>query len=120
MKKSCLFDGSIVGTKQDYIDTYGDKPLGVFIRNIVGMNQSAAQDAFADFIQAGSLSADQMVFINTIITYLTKNGTIDKAMLFEPPFTNLHQDGVIGLFEEAAATKVIKLIDQVNENALVG
>jgi len=41
-------------------------------------------------------------------------------MLFEPPFTNLHQDGVVGLFEEAAATKVIKLIDQVNENAFVG
>ena len=115
-----LFDSATVGTKQDYIDTYGNKPLGVFIRSIVGMDQSAAQDAFADFIQAGSLSADQMTFINTIITYLTKNGTIDKAMLFEPPFTNLHQDGVIGLFEEAAATKVIKLIDQVNENALVG
>tara|TARA_R110002050_G_scaffold1244_4_gene8590 strand:+ start:22383 stop:25844 length:3462 start_codon:yes stop_codon:yes gene_type:complete len=114
-----LFDGKTVGTKQDYIDTYGDKPLGVFIRSIVGMDKSAAQAAFADFIQAGTLRADQMTFINTIISYLTKNGTIDKAMLFEPPFTNLHQDGVIGLFDEGNAINVIKLIDEVNGNALV-
>lgn len=107
-----------MGTKQDYIDTFGDKPLGVFIRSIVGMDQSAAQDAFADFIQAGSLRADQMAFINTIITYLTKNGMIDKSMLFEPPFTNIHDQGLLGVFDEAATTNVVKLIDCVNDNAL--
>lgn len=118
--ENILFDGKTVGTKQDYVDTYGDKPLGVFIRSIVGMEQGAAQEAFADFIQAGSLRADQMTFINTIITYLTKNGTIDKTMLFEPPFTNLHQDGVIGIFDDGSAMNVIKLVEQVNDNALVG
>jgi len=46
---------------------------------------SAAQAAFAEFIQAGTLAADQMTFINNIITYLTKNGIIDKQMLFEAP-----------------------------------
>ena len=40
-------------------------------------------------------------------------------MLFEPPFTNLHQDGVIGLFDKGSAMNVIKLIEQVNGNALV-
>jgi len=40
-------------------------------------------------------------------------------MLFEPPFTNLHQEGVIGLFDEGSAMNVIKLIEQVNGNALV-
>ncbi len=30
-----LFDSEAVGTKQDYIDHYGDKPLGEFIRHIV-------------------------------------------------------------------------------------
>src|SRR5690606_37121149 len=91
--ETILFDGTTVGTKQEYIETYGDKPLGVFIRSIVGLEVSAAQDVFAEFIQAGNLKADQMTFINNIISYLTKNGMIDKGMLFEPPFTNIHQDG---------------------------
>jgi type I restriction enzyme R subunit len=117
--ESILFDGKTVGTKEDYIETYGDKPLGVFIRSIVGLDATAAQEAFADFIQTGSLRADQMTFINNIISYLTKNGTIDKGMLFEPPFTNLHQDGLVGMFDDATAVKVIQLIDRVNGNALV-
>ncbi len=113
-----LFDGETVGTKQDYIDHYGDKPLGEFIRSIVGLDMGAAQDAFASFIQTGSLRADQMTFINTIIDYLSKNGIIDKEMLFKPPFTNLHDQGLLGMFDDAVAMQVVKLIDKVNENAL--
>ena len=37
-----LFDGQIIGTKQYYVDTYGDRPLGEFIRSIVGLDISAA------------------------------------------------------------------------------
>jgi type I restriction enzyme R subunit len=117
--ETILFDGATIGTKQDYIDNYGDKPLGVFIRSIVGIEVTAAQAAFAEFIQTGSLQADQMTFINNIISYLTKNGMIDKAMLFQPPFTNIHQDGLIGIFDDASANKVICLVDEVNSNALV-
>ncbi len=116
--ESILFDGKTVGTKQDYIDNYGDKPLGVFIRNIVGLDVAAAQAHFAEFIQAGNLKADQMTFINNIISYLTKNGVIDKTMLFEPPFTHIHDQGLLGVFDDAAATKVISLIEHVNGNAL--
>ncbi|RTZ63187.1 MAG: hypothetical protein DSZ29_07345, partial [Aquificaceae bacterium] len=69
--------------------------------------------------QAGNLSADQITFINQIISYLTQNGTIDKKMLFEPPFTNIHDQGLFGVFDDADVSKVIHLIDQVNENAVV-
>ena len=117
--ESILFDGTTVGTKQDYIDTYGDQPLGVFIRHIVGLDVNATQEAFAEFIQAGNLKADQMTFINNIISYLCKNGMIDKAMLFEPPFTNIHQNGLIGVFDDTSAKKVIQLVSAVNENAMV-
>lgn len=117
--ESILFDGAIVGTKQEYVDTFGDKPLGVFIRSIVGLDVNAAQEVFAEFIQVGNLKADQMTFINNIIRYLTQNGVIDKEMLFEPPFTNIHQDGLIGVFNETDARKVIQLVGAVNDNALV-
>jgi type I restriction enzyme R subunit len=108
-----------LGTKQDYLDNYTDKPLGEFIRGIVGLDVTAARAAFADFIQAGNLRADQMNFINNIISYLTSNGMIDKKMLFEAPFTNIHDQGLFGVFDDAGAGKVLKLIDGVNQNALV-
>jgi len=113
-----LFDGKTVGTKQEYVDTYGEKPLGEFVRSIVGLDVNAAQEVFAEFIQAGSLRADQMTFINNIVSYLTKNGMIEKKMLFEPPFTNIHDQGLFGVFDDAQVTNVIKLIDKVNDNAM--
>lgn len=113
-----MFDGETVGSKADYKQTYGDKPLGEFIRSIIGLDVNAAQEAFAEFISAGDLRADQMTFINAIISYLTKNGTIDKGMLFQPPFTNIHDQGLLGVFKEANATKVINLLDRLNRNAL--
>lgn len=113
-----LFDGKTVGTKQEYIDTYGDRPLGEFIRSIVGLDAGAAQAVFADFIQAGNLTPNQMTFINNIISYLTQNGTIEKKMLFEPPFTNLHDQGLFGVFDNAQVTNVINLIDTVNDNVI--
>ena len=117
--ENILFNTRTVGTKQDYIDNYGEKPLGEFIRGIVGLDVAAAQAAFSVFLQAGNLRADQMTFINNIINYLTRNGTIEKKMLFESPFTNVHDQGLLGVFDDADATKVIKLIDVVNDNALV-
>lgn len=114
-----LFDGLAIGTQQDYVDTYGEKPLGEFVRSIVGLDVNAAQDVFADFIQAGTLRADQMTFIETIIRYLTKNGMIDKNMLFEPPFTHFHDQGLFGIFDDDQATDVINLIEHVNNNAFV-
>ena len=114
-----MFDGKTLGTQQDYFDNYGDKPLGEFIRGIVGLDVSAAQAAFADFIQTGMLRADQMTFINSIISYLTRNGMIDKGMLYDPPFTHIHDQGIAGVFDDIGENKVLQLIDGINQNALV-
>lgn len=117
--ESILFDGN-VGTKEEYVKEYGEQPLGKFIRSILGLDIEAANRAFADFINSPSLRADQMTFIQKIINYLTKNGVIEKRMLFEPPFTEQHQDGVIGLFDDAEATKIISIVDGLNVNSEVG
>jgi type I restriction enzyme R subunit len=67
---------------------------------------------FAEFIQAGHLRADQMTCINNIISYMAKNGTIETKILFEPLFTNIHDQGV---FDDAQVTNAINLIDRVNK-----
>ena len=113
-----LFEGDL-GTKEDYRKEYGDLPLGKFVRSLLGLDAVVAQQLFADFIQAGNLTADQITFINTIISYLTKNGTIDKAMLFEPPFTNINDQGITGVFnDDAQVVKIIRIIDEVNNNVV--
>ncbi len=117
--EAILFDNDQIGSKQDYLHTYGDRPLGEFIRSIVGLDIKAANEVFSEFLQAGHLKADQMTFVNNIITHLTKNGTIDKGMLFQPPFTDINDQGLLGVFDDAQATKIIRIVDRVNDNAQV-
>jgi type I restriction enzyme R subunit len=117
--ESILFDGDERGTKQEFVKEYGEQPLGVFIRSIVGLDIQAANEAFSGFIQSGNLRADQMTFIKNIISFLERNGTIDKAMLFEPPFTNINDQGLLGVFDDADAHKVISILDTINHNANV-
>lgn len=111
-----LFEGDI-GTREDYQKVYGDLPLGSFIRSLLGLDKAAANQLFSEFIQSGNLSADQITFINSIITFLTRNGVIDKAMLFEPPFTDINDQGITGVFDDVQVVKIIKIIDSVNQNA---
>ncbi len=58
-----------------------------------------------------------MTFMNRIISYLSKNGTIDKTMLHESPFTDLNDQGISGVFDNDAKIKIIKIIDRINKNA---
>jgi type I restriction enzyme R subunit len=113
-----LFTESVAGTKQQFIEQYGEKPLGAFIRSVTGVEQSVLNEAFANFLQVGELRADQMTFINTIISYLSKNGTIDLTMLYEPPFTDQNDQGIDGIFDLEKKQKVVSIIDQINYNAI--
>ncbi len=107
-----------LGTKQDYVDVYGEQPIGVFIRSIVGLDIKAAKEAFAEFIQVGKLSANQMTFIDNIIMFLEKNGMIEPSMLFEPPFTDINDQGLLGVFDDAEAHRLLRIVEQINANAL--
>ena len=70
------------------------------------------------FLQTGNLTADQITFVNTVINYLTKNGSIDKSMLYESPFTDQNDQGIDGVFEIQKKEKVVSIIDQINFNAI--
>ena len=115
-----LFDGDERGTLEIFKKEFGDEPLGVFIRSIIGLNVSAAQQAFSEFLSVGNFKADQMTFIQNIITFLSKNGTIDTEMLFKAPFTDINDGGLNGVFDDASAHKIISIVEHINENAQVG
>ncbi|MEE3034899.1 MAG: DEAD/DEAH box helicase family protein [Bacteroidota bacterium] len=113
-----LFSENIAGTKEKFQEEFGNKPLGQFIRSIVGMEKRSLEQVFANFLQTGNLTADQITFVNTVINYLTKNGSIDKSMLYESPFTDQNDQGIDGVFEIQKKEKVVSIIDQINFNAI--
>jgi type I restriction enzyme R subunit len=111
-----LFEQGSIGTKEDFEKAYGIQPLGKFIRKILGMESNAAKLAFGEFLNNQTLTAKQIHFLNTIINHLTVNGSIEPAMLFEPPFTEIDDKG-IGIFDDATSTKIISLIEEINHNS---
>ena len=65
-----------VGTKEDYEKEYGDKPLGEFVREIVGMDMKAAKEAFSMFLDDVNLDSRQIYFVNQIVEYIVRNGVM--------------------------------------------
>ncbi|MDA9214198.1 hypothetical protein N9P12_03325 [Bacteroidia bacterium] len=119
--ENLLFTEDVADSKEKFIEHYGEKPLGVFIRSIVGLSKEALNQEFADFISAGNLTANQMTFIRTIIEYLSVNGTVAKAALFDqPPFNQQYDDGIMGIFsnDEGSVSRVLQIVDHIHQNAI--
>lgn len=114
-----LFDGDERGTKEDLMEELGDeRPLGVFIRSILGLDEHAAKQAFGEFLGRTDLRADQIRFVDQLIGYLSVNGIINKTMLSGPPFTDLNDQGIFGLFDDAEQDRLLSIMDGVNGNAV--
>ena len=110
---------SEVGTKQDYEAEYGQKPLGEFVREIVGLDMNAAKTAFAEYLDETNLDSRQIYFVNQIIEYIVHNGMMkDFSVLTESPFTD--KGSVVDIFTDLSIWAGIrKTIERVNANALV-
>lgn len=110
---------SEVGTKQDYEAEYGQKPLGEFVREIVGLDMNAAKTAFAEYLNDANFDSRQIYFVNQIIEYIVHNGMMkDLSVLTEAPFTD--KGSVVEVFTDMTVWLGIrKIIEQVNLNALV-
>ena len=109
---------SEVGTKAEYEAEYGKKPLGEFVREIVGMDMNAAKEAFAAYLNDANLDSRQIYFVNQIVEYIVHNGVMkDLSVLQEPPFTD--QGSIVDIFTDLTVWQGIrKAIEQVNSNAV--
>ena len=106
-----------VGTKQDYEQEIGTKPLGEFVREIVGLDMNAAKEAFSEYLTSTSLDSRQIYFVNQIVEYIVHNGMMkDLSVLQESPFTD--QGSVVEIFTDLTVWMGIrKVIDTINANA---
>ena len=109
---------SEVGTKADYEAEYGQKPLGEFVREIVGLDMNAAKEAFAQYLNDATLDSRQIYFVNQIVEYIVHNGLMkDLSVLQESPFTD--KGSVVEIFTDLTLwMRIRKTIEQVNANAV--
>ena len=108
---------SELGTQEEYEAEYGKKPLGEFVREIVGLDMNATKEAFSAYLEDTSLDSRQIYFVNQIVEYIVHNGTMkDLSVLQEPPFTDMGR--IVDVFTDGSVWLGIKkIIDQINANA---
>lgn len=116
--EAILFADDGPGTRDEFVETFGsEEPLGALVRRIVGLDRSAAKAALGEFLAEGQYTADQIRFVDLVIDHLVDNGLIDPAQLFEPPFTDIHAEGVVGVMG-ANAESFVGAVRQINNNTL--
>ena len=116
-----LIAASGVADKQIYREkVLESKPLGTFIRELVGLDISAAKEAFSEFLDEGVYNTKQIHFINQIINHLMSNGILEIQQIFEPPFTDMHDESAYGLFDEDKVVDLFGRIRKIRANADVG
>ncbi len=114
-----LFEVGGFPDRETFEKEIGEQPnLGVWVRGLVGLEAAAVRAAFAKWLQDGSLSPTQIVFVETIVDYLCKNGVLDKVKLAGDPWKSLSAGGIGELFGSAGAKEILAAIGEVNDNAL--
>lgn len=90
-----------LGSKEDYVKNYGEKPVGMLVRELLGMDQQAVNEAFSEFITDSSLNSRQIDFVKMIVSYIVKNGNIVdvKSTFSQQPFTEF-AGGIGSLFRD--------------------
>ncbi|MGV0970009.1 type I restriction-modification enzyme R subunit C-terminal domain-containing protein [Empedobacter sp. ULE_I136] len=113
-----LFEKGSLGSKTLFKEIYGDKPLGEFIRSVVGLDKLEAKNAFSKMVNFANLNSQQIQFMDLIIDYFEVNGVMDVNQLFNPPFSDVYSGGVIKLFDIELTKKLADTINEINDNCV--
>ena len=92
--------------------------LGIFVRSLVGLDRSAAIEAFENYLDGTKFSAPQVRFVNLIIDELTKNGVMAPARLFESPYTDHAPTGPDYVFPDADVEVIVETLNGIKRKAL--
>jgi type I restriction enzyme R subunit len=94
-----------------------------FIRHILGLQKLPTRTeiitgAFDTFIaQHNDYTADQVQFLQILKTFVLERGRVEKQNLVERPFTNLHPQGVRGLFQGNQINEILGFIENITQEA---
>lgn len=85
--------------------------IDLFSRQVVGW--SLREDMTSNIVIGTTATASQLEFINLIVQYLTENGLMNKARLYESPFTDISQQGPEALFLPVRVTELVRVLDEI-------
>ncbi|WP_229399182.1 DEAD/DEAH box helicase family protein [Micromonospora okii] len=91
--------------------------LGLFVRSLVGLEREAVNEAFSEFLVGRTLTANQISFINMMITELTRNGVMEPARLYESPFSDIAPDPD-AMFPSADVDRMVAILRSVKDTAV--
>lgn len=106
-----------LGSKEQYEKDFGGTPITRLVRNIVGLDRQAAMEEFSEFLSEERLNIQQAKFVELIVNYVVKNGTLDKQVLQQDPFRTL--GSITSLFRNnmGDVKRIISIIDKINNNS---
>ena len=107
-----------LGSKDDYIKEYGDTPIGRLVRQIVGVDRAAVNEAFSEFLTEERLNLNQMRFVNLIVDYIVANGNIDdNKVLMGEPFKSV--GSITSLFKDdmSTAKRIMEVVADIKRNS---
>lgn len=90
-----------------------------FIKHILQIEvvhsfEETVTQAFDEFIkQHNNLSNNQIEFMTVLKKYLIDKGKIEKKDLINPPFTQLHPQGILGVFSPKEIEEIISVIQRI-------
>ena len=105
-----------LGTQKDYQSAFGDTPFGLLVRRIAKLDHAAAMEAFAEFINDGTLNQQQISFIHKVVEFVENNGYMEPAALMKAPFDR--PTSFIRLFDDSRQKKLVELIRKIMDNAV--
>jgi type I restriction enzyme R subunit len=86
--------------------------LDDILRSIVGLKPELVRATFTEFVQQHpGLNAKQIQFISMLTNHIARNGGVTLEKLYDQPFTQIHSDGLGGVFtNEKEAHELLVLI----------
>jgi len=63
------------------------------------------------------LTANQIDFVNLVVSHLTENGVMDAGALFDSPFTDVAPRGPTSLFSADEVGQMVGVLEQVRSTA---
>lgn len=91
--------------------------LGLFVRSPGRPGPRAAAEAFGAYLDGTRFNADQIRFINLIVTELTANGFMEPVRLYESPYIDHAPTGPDDVFPEADVDNIVAILNTVRDNA---
>jgi type I restriction enzyme R subunit len=93
---------------------FPDSAAGIdqLLRAIIGLDRDAIEAQFTEFLQQHHihLNSLQQRFIALLKNEICRSGSMTVERLYEAPFSQLHQDGIDGLFKDEQATLIVGFI----------